>query len=86
MTFFRLLSKNCFNYNINGVPLPRIADVIKYLGIHFESKLTLNTHFHCIKVKAFKLFEFIYRSCVGFNDKNTFISIYCSLVHSIILE
>ncbi|KAE9523497.1 hypothetical protein AGLY_016049 [Aphis glycines] len=30
-------------------------------------------------VKAFKLVEFLYRSCVGFNDKNTFISIYCSL-------
>lgn len=55
-----------------------------YKGLHFEPKLTFNVHILYMKDKALKLLGFIYRNCVDFNDKNTFISIHCSLVHSIL--
>jgi len=63
---------------------PGIADIIKDFGVHFEPKLTFNAHILYIKDKALKLLGFIYRNCVDFNDKNTFISIHCSLVHLIL--
>jgi hypothetical protein len=83
MTFSRSNFNNFINYNINGTPLPRITDVIKDLGVLFEPKLTFNAHIHYTKDKTLKLFVFISRSCVDFNNKNAFISIYCSLVRSI---
>jgi len=79
MTFSCLRSNTFCDYNINGIALPRISDVIKDLGVHFEPKLTFNAHIRYIKDKALKLLGFICRSCVDFKDKNTFISIYCSL-------
>jgi hypothetical protein len=83
MTFSRSFSNLFFNYHINGTPLPRITDVIKDLGVLFEHKLTFNAHIRYIKDKVLKLLGFISRSCVDFNNKNAFISIYYSLVRSI---
>lgn len=84
MTFSRLRSNTFFDYNINGIALLRKTDVIKDLGVLFEPKLIFNAHIRYIKDKALKLLGFIFRSCVDFKDKNTFISVYCSLVRSIL--
>jgi hypothetical protein len=82
MTFSRSCFNNFFGFNINYIP--RITNVIKDLRIYFEPTLTFNGHNLHIKNKALKLLGFICRSCVDFNEKNTFIKIYCSLVRLIL--
>jgi hypothetical protein len=84
MTFSRSRSNHFFNYHINGTPLSTIINVIKDLGVLFEPKLIFNAHIRYIyDNKALKLLGFISGSCVDFNNKNAFISIYYSLVRSI---
>lgn len=61
-------------FDINDEPLPRKSDVIKDLGLLFDSKLTFKPHIHHIKNKTLKLLGFIQRTCVDLNDKSTFIT------------
>lgn len=84
MTFSWSRLSNLFDYNINNESLPRKTDVIKNLGVLFDPKLTFKPYIRHIKNKALKLLGFIQRTYVDFKVKNTFILIYCSLVHSIL--
>lgn len=72
-----------FNYNINGNALNRVQ-LIKDLGVTFDSKLTFENHIKIITNRAYKMLGFIFRSLNHFKQSNTYKILYFTYVRSIL--
>lgn len=70
-----------FNYNINHTSLGR-KNVMKDLGITFDSKLTFESHINQIVKKAYKMLGFISRSLNKFKNISTYKILYYTYVRS----
>ena len=78
--FFRTQRRIETAYFMNGVEL-KLLDVVKDLGVFFDSRVTFRDHYASVVSKAMSALGFIIRMAHGFS----FISLktlYCSLVRS----
>ncbi|CAK1603716.1 unnamed protein product [Parnassius mnemosyne] len=83
ISFTKNRYKQTYDYKINEDSLDR-KTVVKDLGVLFDSKLTFREHYAYIKNKAFQLLGFITRCTKGFKRPQSFLTVYCSLVRSIL--
>ena len=79
MTFACKTQTVDFDYKIDEVRIKKTT-VQKDLGIYFDPKLNFNIHVNGITASAVKILGFIIRSCKLFDNVNTIISLYKSLV------
>ena len=79
MSFTCKNQKTQFNYCINGMSLPR-TDVHKDLGVYFDTKLNFHQHIANVTTSGVRVLGFIIRTCKYFNNVNTIITLYKSLV------
>lgn len=68
-----------FYYNISGQTLTQV-DVIKDLGIYFDSSLTFKTHIQTITSKSLRTLGFVIRHSNSFHNVNVLKLLYTSLV------
>lgn len=69
-------------YTINGTSITKV-NLIRDLGIIFDSKLTFEPHFKHIVKTSFKMLGFISRSLYKFRNIETYTTLYNSYVRSI---
>ena len=81
ITFSKRKRPVLFNYNINGVVLTRVNH-IDDLGVTFASDFNFSQHIDMKIKKAHRLCGFIHRLCADFNDINSILILYKSLVLS----
>lgn len=81
ITFTRKKNPIFFNYNIEMCSLTRV-NVIKDLGIYFESDLSFKTNHNMIINKSFKMLGFINRNTKDFKNPLCLKTLYTSLVRS----
>lgn len=81
VSFTRKIKKHNFQYYINRTLIDR-KDVIKDLGITFDSKLSFNEHISVIVNASYKTLGFIIRNVKSFNNLDAIKSLYFSLVRS----
>lgn len=72
-----------FNYSLDSVVLERKV-IIKDLGIFFDSQLSFRPHYDYISKKGLQLLGFVTRNTRHFKRPNTFLTLYYSLVRSIL--
>jgi hypothetical protein len=70
-----------FKYAIDGFDLNQ-QDVVKDLGIMFDSKLTFQNHIDYLISKSSSLLGFIYRSCMDFTNVDLIKSLYIAFIRS----
>lgn len=83
MTFTRKKAVILYGYVIGSHTLERV-DVIKDLGIFFDSKLCFDVHINYMFRKCNKLLGFISRACKAFKLKKSSVFLYHSLVRSVL--
>jgi len=68
-----------YDYKIDDRSVPR-KNVIRDLGVHLDSRLTLQNHYEAILSKAFRLLGFILRVAKDFKDPFSIKALYCAIV------
>ncbi|XP_045773470.1 uncharacterized protein LOC123872917 isoform X2 [Maniola jurtina] len=81
MTFGRKRCPVYFPYNMNGVQLPRQAN-IKDLGIIFDHKLTFHDHISTLASESFKRLGFVLRNTRDFQNCHTIKLVFDALVRA----
>lgn len=71
----------CFDYKIKDHVLAR-KDVIKDLGVSFDSKCSFNSHVDSICNKSRRMLGFVIRNSSDFKNPNTIKTLYSALVRS----
>ncbi|KAL1448517.1 hypothetical protein WDU94_012206 [Cyamophila willieti] len=84
MTFHRIRNPIIATYTINNKSLDRVTDSMKDLGVVFQPNLKFNQHIDTTKNKAMKILGFINRNSKDFENPQTFITLYKSLVRPIL--
>lgn len=79
--FFFKKNMLVFDYMLNNLSVSR-KNVIKDLGILFDSKLSFNHHIGYIRNKVFMKLGFLKRMRKDFDDESTLKTLYFSLVRS----
>ncbi|KAL4082940.1 hypothetical protein QTP88_029458 [Uroleucon formosanum] len=83
MTFTRSRSTILFDYNISGLTIERVDNLID-LGFKLSSTLSPSPHFAMITSRAFKVLGFIMRLSKDFKLSKSLKSLYCALVRPIL--
>ena len=83
MRFFKLNSPVIYSYNIDNLKLEEVI-LINDLGIIFDKYLSFNMHIDNIVVKSFRMLGFIKRNCRHIEDTKAILTLYNSLVRSIL--
>lgn len=81
MSYTRKVTRIDYNYSMNDAVLCR-TDIIKDLGINFDSKLDFEFHCNKILTSANRTWYNILRNCSDFKDPNVIKTLYLSLVRS----
>ena len=81
MTYGRCVNKLSYEYNINNFVLKR-SDLIKDLGINFDSALTFRNHFDDIVKKSLATLGFVIRNTKTFTSIMALKILYYSLIRS----
>lgn len=81
MSFHRINHPIIFQYNINGVILERV-ERFRDLGVIMTSNLQFNDHIVNMVNGSLKTLGFVSRTCRLFQDPNTFLTLYKTLVRS----
>lgn len=72
-----------FPYKILNVPLEHV-NIVRDLGVLFDSKLSFRTHYDSIIVRARRTLGFVYRVTKPFRKKESLIILYTSFVRSVL--
>jgi hypothetical protein len=72
-----------FQYNILNIPLEHV-DIVRDLGVWFDSKLSFRTHYDTIIMRARRMLGFINRVAKPFKNSDSLIVLYNSLVRNIL--
>ena len=83
ISFQRKKQPLLFDYRIAGISLQR-SDFVTDLGVLLDSHLTFRQHFTMIITKANRQLGLIFRIGKEFIDHGTLLTLYCSLVRSIL--
>ncbi|KAL4126020.1 hypothetical protein QTP88_010252 [Uroleucon formosanum] len=83
MTFTRSRSTILFDYNISGLTIERVDNLID-LGFKLSSTLSPSPHIAMITSRAFKVLGFIMRLSKDFKLSKSLKSLYCALVRPIL--
>ncbi|KAL4154600.1 hypothetical protein QTP88_000457 [Uroleucon formosanum] len=83
MTLTRSRSTILFDYNISGLTIERVDNLID-LGFKLSSTLSPSPHFAMITSRAFKVLGFIMRLSKDFKLSKSLKSLYCALVRPIL--
>ncbi|KAL4082761.1 hypothetical protein QTP88_029634 [Uroleucon formosanum] len=83
MTFTRSRSTILFDYNISGLTIERVDNLID-LGFKLSSTLSPSPHIAIITSRAFKVLGFIMRLSKDFKLSKSLKSLYCALVRPIL--
>lgn len=83
ITFLKGRSPLIFNYALNGTTLERVYQITD-LGVIFDSQLTFVSHLDVIINRSLRLCGFIRRVCADFTDMLAIITLFNSLVRSIL--
>lgn len=75
--------KHTYEYRLNEQSLDR-KTVAKDLGVLFDSKLTFREHYAYVKSRALQSLGFVTRCTKGFKQPQSFLTVYYSLVRSIL--
>lgn len=83
ITFTRKNKPLNFSYSIQGHPIER-TNIVRDLGVHFDSKLNFSEHIDYITNKAYKTLGFVMRTCQPFQDLVSIKCVYYAYVRSIL--
>jgi len=81
ITFTRNKDRINFNYSLNGAVLKKVEE-IRDLGVILDSKLSFEPHVEAITQKSIRNLGFITRTAKHFRKKETFITLFNTLVRS----
>lgn len=79
--FTKKRTTSIYPYMLCGTRLDDVES-IRDLGVILDNKMHLDEHVEHIISKAFKMYGFVFRSCLKFSQPSTFIYIYKSLIRS----
>lgn len=83
ISFTRKRNRTIFQYNIDGFELQR-THVVRDLGVDFDESLSFRFHYDRIVEKGFRLLGFITRITKGFKKPSSLITLFKSLVRSVL--
>lgn len=83
VSFSNKRRKTEFLYKLDGHILER-KTIIRDLGVTFDDKLTFRQHIDDISKKAYQLIGFISRSTKGFRKLQSYLSLYNTIVRSVV--
>ncbi|KAG6464267.1 hypothetical protein O3G_MSEX014401 [Manduca sexta] len=83
ISFTRKRNPIIFPYHFNGTLIER-NEVVRDLGVYFDSKLTMSTHIDTIISKAYRNLGFLIRTCRPFSDPVSFKIVYYAYVRSVL--
>lgn len=72
-----------YTYRFDNEPIQKV-NLVRDLGVIFDSKLTMTNHIDSITSKAFKNLGFVLRTCKAFNDIEAIKLLYFAYVRSIL--
>lgn len=83
ISFTRKRNPVTYNYNIQGIIIERV-NVVRDLGVYFDSKLIMNEHIDHITHRAYKSLGFVQRVTQPFTDLLCTKNVYNAYVRSIL--
>lgn len=72
-----------YSYQFNAITIDKV-EIVRDLGVMFDSKLTFSNHIDLITSKAYKSLEFVLRSCKAFKNIEGLKSVYFAYVRSVL--
>lgn len=72
-----------YSYKFNAITIDKV-EIVRDLGVMFDSKLTFSNHIDLITSKAYKSLGFVLRSCKAFKNIEALKSVYFAYVRSVL--
>lgn len=83
ISFTRKTNPVIYPYNFNGTEIERV-NVVKDLGIYFDSKMLLSHHVDTIALRAYRSLGFVMRVCKAFRSAHSIKIVYYAYVRSLL--